>query len=155
MSAIDKVLDRVLGSKDILGADDIQIQLVPVPEWGGSVYVKGMTGEERDKFESSLLVRKSVGKRGRGKREVTEFNLENTRAKVCSMTMCEEDGKRLFTEKDVKALSKKSAAGLQRVFEVAQELSGLTDEDIEELVEELEESPFEDSASDLPSPSEE
>ena len=48
----------------------------------------------------------------------------------------------------IKALSEKSAAALQRVFEVAQRLSGITDDDVEELAEGLEDIPFEGSASD-------
>ena len=137
-----------LNREEILGADDIQVELIEVPEWGGDVWVKGMTGQERDKFEDELIIRSTVGK-GRKTTQVSEVSLADIRAKLCSMTICDKDKTRLFTEKDVKALSKKSAAALQRVFEVAQELSGITDDDIDELVEELEESPFDDSASDL------
>ncbi len=137
-----------LNREEILGADDIQVELIEVPEWGGDVWVKGMTGQERDKFEDELIIRSTVGK-GRKTTQVSEVSLADIRAKLCSMTICDKDKTRLFTEKDVKALSKKSAAALQRVFEIAQELSGITDDDIDELVEELEESPFDDSASDL------
>ena len=137
----------ILKREDILAASDLVIELVSVPEWGGDVYVKGMTGAERDKFEGSIF-RASVGKKAGKVSEVDRLNLSNVRAKLCSMTICDEDGKRLFTEKDVQALSQKSAAALQRVFVVAQRLSGITDEDIEELAEELEDNPFDDSASD-------
>ena len=136
-----------LNREEILGADDIQVELIEVPEWGGDVWVKGMTGQERDKFEDELIIRSTVGK-GRKTTQVSEVSLADIRAKLCSMTICDKDKTRLFTEKDVKALSKKSAAALQRVFEIAQELSGITDDDIDELVEELEESPFDDSVSD-------
>ncbi len=137
-----------LNREEILGADDIQVELIEVPEWGGDVWVKGMTGQERDKFEDELIIRSTVGK-GRKTTQVSEVSLADIRAKLCSMTICDKDKTRLFTEKDVKALSKKIEAALQRVFEIAQELSGITDDDIDELVEELEEIPFDDSASDL------
>jgi len=138
----------VLTAKDILGVSDIQIELVSVPEWGGEVYVKGMTGSERDKYEADMFPLR-VGEPKRGKiRRPRPINLSDLRAKLCSMTICDADGKRLFSEKDVKVLTKKSAAALQRVFVVAQRLSGITDEDIEELAEGLEESPFDASASD-------
>ncbi len=150
--SVKDILDRVLGAKDIMDADDIMIEKVPVPEWGGSVYVKGMTGLERDKFEGDIIKFSTGGKPGKSK-EI--LNLANMRAKLCSMTICDEDGKRLFSEKDARKLGGKSAAALQRVFTKAQELSGITDEDVEELTEGLEESPFEDSAFDSPSPSEE
>lgn len=123
----------------ILSAADIKKELVDVPEWGGSVWVRGMNGAERDKFESSIVEM-------RGKKSVTD--LANVRAKLASLTICDEAGKRLFTQADITALSEKSASALQRVFEVAQRLSGITKEDVEELTEELEESPFAGSVSD-------
>lgn len=129
----------VLKREDILQADDIKRQLVNLPEWGGDVYVKGMTGAERDKFEGSLIIM-----RGKDK----EMNMTNIRAKLASMTICDDKGKRLFNENDVQALSQKSAAALQRVFAVAQKLSGISDDDVEELAEELKKDPFEGSPSD-------
>ena len=129
----------VLKRDDILQAEDIKTELVPVPEWGGDVYVKGMNGAERDKFEGSLVIL-----RGKDK----QMNMTNIRAKLASMTICDDKGKRLFNENDVQALSQKSAAALQRVFVIAQKLSGISDDDIEELAEELKTDPFEGSPSD-------
>jgi len=124
---------------EILQASDIQTELVPVPEWGGDVYVKGMTGAERDKFESSI-----VEQRGKESR----MNMANVRAKLASLTICDENGKRLFTEQDVQALSQKSASALQRVMIVAQRLSGIGDEDVKELAEGVKTDPFDGSPSD-------
>jgi len=129
----------VLKRDEILQAADIQKEVVSVPEWGGDVYVKGMTGAERDKFESSM-----VTIRGKDR----EMNLANIRAKLASMTICDEAGVRLFKEEDVQALSRKSASALQRIFEVAQRLSGIGDEDVEELAGELKTIPFDGSVSD-------
>lgn len=129
----------VLKRDEILQAADIQKEVVSVPEWGGDVYVKGMTGAERDKFESSM-----VTIRGKDR----EMNLANIRAKLASMTICDEAGVRLFKEEDVQALSKKSASALQRIFEVAQRLSGIGDADVEELAGELKTVPFDGSVSD-------
>lgn len=127
----------ILGKKEILGAPDICKELVAVPEWGGEVWVKGLTGAERDKFESGILQQK-------GKSQ--QLNLANVRAKLASFSICDEEGKRVFSDEDVQALSQKSAAALQRVFGVAQRLSGLGEEDVKDLVEELKDSPFDGSA---------
>jgi hypothetical protein len=121
-----------LSREAILQAQDIQIEEVQVPEWGGSVYVKGMTGTERDAFEMSIV---------RTKGKSTEINMNNIRAKLAASAICNEQGARLFTDADVKALGGKSAAALQRVFEVAQRLSGIGDEDVKELAEGLEADP--------------
>lgn len=128
----------VLNREDILGADDILIEQVPVPEWGGDVFVKGMTGSERDQFEAGVI---SIDG------EKQRVDMRDIRAKLCSKSICDEDGKKLFSTADVKELSQKSAVALQRVFKVAQRLSGITDDDVEELAEGLEDRPFEGSAS--------
>jgi len=131
----------ILTREQILQANDIEKELVKVPEWGkaAEVYVKGMTGAERDKFEGSMIQTRAKSQ---------EINMSNIRAKLASLTICDEKGKRLFSENDVQALSQKSAAALQRVFEVAQKLSGITDADVEELTEEIKQDPFEGSPTD-------
>jgi len=128
-----------LKREDILAVKDIQIELVPVPEWGGEVYIKGMSGLERDAFEASVIEQKG------NKQKV---NMANVRAKLAAQTLCDEEGNRLFNDADIKELGKKSASALQRVFEVAQRLSGIGDADVEELAGELQENPTEDSPSD-------
>ena len=57
MAIFEKKQDdmRILSREDIAQADDIVIEAVDVPEWGGTVLVKGMTGAERDRFEISML----------------------------------------------------------------------------------------------------
>ena len=117
----------------------LKIITVEVPEWGGEVCVRSLSAAERDRLEASMI-------KVRGKEK--SVNLENIRAKVLSMAVCDEDGKRLFSESDVKELGGKNAAAVQRVFVAAQRLAGLTDSDVEELAEEIKDDPFSDSPSD-------
>ena len=124
---------------DILNVKDIVIEMIPVPEWGGDVYVKGMSGIERDAFEAAIV-------ETRGKK--TKVNMSNVRAKLAAQTICDENGERLFTDADIKELGKKSASALQRVFEVAQRLSGIGDDAVKELAEGFEQNPLDDSPSD-------
>ncbi len=111
----------ILGKDQILGAEDSATEAVSVPEWGGDVIVKTMSGFARDQFESSI-----VGKNG-------GTNLANIRAKMVAAVLVDEAGELLFSEKDVAALGKKSAKALDRVFSVAQRLNGFSDSDVEEL----------------------
>ena len=129
----------ILGREAILQANDIVTESVEVPEWGGAVLVKGMTGAERDRFELGMV--RNPGKDAK-------VNLDDMRARLCSLTIVNENGKLLFTPADIKELTKKSASALQRVWEVARALSGIGDDDVAELTEGLEDSPFEDSVSD-------
>lgn len=114
----------MLTRERILQAPDLQAEEVVIPEWNDSVMVRGMTGAERDRFESSFL-----GKDGK----LSPATMQNLRALMARFTVVDADGKQIFTDADVQELGKKSASALQRIFEVAQRLSGLSSKAIEEL----------------------
>lgn len=114
-----------LSKDDILRKDDILTEEVDVPEWGGTLLVRGMTGRQRDQWEASMQKRQ-------GKRFV--MDVADIRAKLVAFCVVGDDGQRIFTDADVDDLSAKSAAALDRIYTVAAKLSGVTDEDVEELV---------------------
>ncbi len=114
----------ILTREEILAAEDIGRELVAIPEWGGEVWVYGMTAAERDHLERSLVQTKG--------KEV-QTNMENIRAKMAAISIRDEDGKRIFSESDIHELGRKSAAALDRIFDVAQRLSGVSKQDVEEL----------------------
>lgn len=130
-------MENFLSKDQIIEAKDIETEIVPVPEWGGKVTVKMMTGEERDAFEESIVRRRG---------NEVEQNLSNFRAKLCACTMVNVNGKLLFPNTaDVKALSQKSAKALDRVFAVAQRINGIGQQDVEELTKNSSAGPSEDS----------
>ena len=122
-------MGKLLTRQDILSIRDIRAEVVSVPEWGGDVKIKAMSGKERDAWESALF--QISGK------DVT-MNKENLRAKLVALTAVDEANVRLFTEADIEALGAKSAAALDRVYQASQRLSGLTPDDIKELEKNLE-----------------
>ena len=112
----------MLDRNSILQMDDLPKEKVSVPEWGnGDLWVKTLTGSERDSFEQSMVQKKN------------KPNLNNVRARFAVLTICDDKGERLFSDNDAEALGKKSAAALDRVFEVAQRLNGFSDDDQREL----------------------
>lgn len=129
----------VLSRDDILNASDRPTRNVEVPEWGGTVIVRGLSGAERDAYEASMVVTSPGGK--------VRTNMRNIRARLVAMACVDSDGARLFTDSDVDALGDKSAAAMERVFDVARTLSGLTDDDVEELAEGFGDAPSEGSTS--------
>jgi hypothetical protein len=127
-------------SKDaILAAEDRRTCDVDVPEWGGTVRVRALSGAERDAYEIAL-----AGVRPDG---TARPNLVNVRARLVAMAVVDEDGKRLFTDRDAAALGEKSAQAMDRVFVAAQRLSGLSQGDVEELTEAFTSAPSEASTS--------
>jgi hypothetical protein len=115
----------MLSRDSILAFDDLKKVEVPIPEWGGSVFVRMITGAERDGFEASLIDIKGKSKKA---------NLANYRAKFASLVVCDEKGQRLFSDEDAEKLGKKCAAALDRIMDVAQKLNHISEEDVEELV---------------------
>lgn len=115
-----------LSKDDILKAADNRPEEVDVPEWGGTVLVRGMTGRERDAFEVSLM---TSGRNGR-----REVNPVNVRAKLVARCTVDDDGNRLFTDAEAGDLGDKSAAAVDRVYAVAARLSGMGDQEQEEAV---------------------
>jgi hypothetical protein len=124
MTSSEKPQPAPLTREAILAAEDILSETVTVPEWGGTVIVRGLTGDERDDFEASCI---------RGKGRKTEVNYRNARAKLVVRCCYKPDGSRLFNDDDAAAVGKKGAAAVSRVYEVGARLSGLTEEDLEEL----------------------
>jgi len=120
---------------DILNADDIKTEKVEVPEWGGDVFIRTMSAKEGDDFGASLI-------------EGKKTNLSNVRAKFCALVIVDDKGKTLFSEKDVRALGKKSSRALERIFTAAQKLNGMTPEDVEDMVKNSGVGQSEDSVSD-------
>jgi hypothetical protein len=58
--------------------------------------------------------------------------------------LCDEDGNRLFFDSEINELAKKSALALQRIFEVAQRLSGIGQVEMDSLLKNSESSQADD-----------
>lgn len=115
----------MLNKSQILEATDLGFEEVEVPEWGGSVRVRMMTGSERDTFETEIYELKG---------EEVKFIRDNFRARLLVRTIADENNDRLFTDADIMALGKKSAKALDRLFATAQKLNGITAADREEML---------------------
>lgn len=107
--------DRILE----LGAAPIVSPPVPVPEWGGEVHVRVMTGAERDAFEIATVP--PLG------------SLRNVRARLIVACACDERGTRLFEDGDVEAVGALDARALDRVFRAARELNALGPDQVEAI----------------------
>jgi len=129
----------LLTRDDILAVDDQQYEEIEVPEWGGSVKVRGMSGTQRDAYEASI-----IEQRGNDRK----VNLANARAKLVARCLVDEGNHLMFTDDDVRALGRKSARALERVFDKARELSGMSEADVEKLTENFDDDPSEGGTSD-------
>lgn len=116
-----------LSKDDILKAEDLPTRDVEVPEWGGTVRVRGLSGANRDLYQQSQLEIHPDG--------TAVTTLLNGRARLASLCIVDEDGNQLFSELEVGRLGQKSAAALERINAVVSELSALPGSDAEAEVE--------------------
>lgn len=119
------LMKTLLSKAAILACEDLPTTDVDVPEWGGTVRVKGMTGAQRDAFEDSLFVDVPSAD---GKTIARKQDTKNIRAKLVAASLVDADGAALFTQSEIDTLAQKSARALSRVFEAAQRLNGMTPE---------------------------
>lgn len=107
----------LLNKDQILGCIDLPSELVEVPEWQGSVKVRGLTADERDSVES----------------EISEHGIKKFRARLCAMCIVDEEGNNVFSESEIDMLGRKSGVVLDRIAQVVTRLSGMTQEDVDQL----------------------
>lgn len=113
----------LLTREAILAANDLPTKDVAVPQWGGTVRIRSLTGTERDQFEADVLSARREGQISPG----------NVRARYVSMCVVDEQGNNLFSDKDIEALGGKSGAALEIVYQAVLSMNALSEEDVEEL----------------------
>jgi len=117
--------EKLLSKDEILNVEDWSREEIFIPEWKGSVIVRGLTASERDDFEANIFT-------GDGKNR--KFNHKDLRARLLSLTICNEAGERLFSDADIEKLGKKNGKVMDRLFGISQKLSGIGQTDLEDLL---------------------
>lgn len=110
-------LDKAAILAAISAASDIKTEKVNVPEWKTDVYLKVLTGTERDAFEASY-----------GSQE----RLANFRVRFLVLTLCDQDGNRLYDDSQIDLLGKRSSLVLNRLFEHSWKINMLSAEAADE-----------------------
>lgn len=106
-----------LSKAKILAAKDTKVTTVDVPEWGDSVCIKTLTGTERDAFEDAY----------------TENKMRAFRVRFLVLTLCDESGERLFDDKEIDELGKKSSVVINRLFEASWKHNAFSNEAVDAL----------------------
>lgn len=109
-----------LTKDSILQIKDTPLHRVDIPEWGGSAFLKSLTGAERLRLEADIS--KDAKTNGPALTRV-----------VCA-TLCDEEGRLLFEyPKDIEVLNTKSVKVLHRLFDQALKINALSNTDVEDL----------------------
>jgi hypothetical protein len=110
MTTLDR--NRILESKDCT------YHAFDVPEWGGTLHIKSMSGSERDAFRSAIA-------------DAPAGAVGRFTAALLVLTLVDEGGVKLFELHDIDALAAKSAAVLDRVVQEAMRINGMAEQSAE------------------------
>jgi hypothetical protein len=111
--------------KEQILAASLRLKEVEVPEWGGSVFIRPVTLEEQGKLAD-------LG--AKHEKSSAAARIRHCTPSLLQWTVCDEDGKSLFTTEDLAGLiSKSSASASLRLQDAVLKFSGLTEESRREL----------------------
>ena len=102
---------RFLSAAEILASQDLETVDVEVPEWGGTVRLRAMSGEEATKFVDSLGGKTST-----------------SAVKVVMLCAIDEEGNPLVSGEQLELLAKKSLRAILRLQKEVLRINGMTDE---------------------------
>ena len=119
----------LLNFDDIVASQDKEYEDVDVPEWGGTVRIATMSGEDRDRWELSMMQADDSSERG------FKLNFDAySRVRLVAMCLVDDNFNRIFvTKEQIEKLSQKSGKVMDLLYDVAQRVNGITDEDIDDL----------------------
>lgn len=107
--------DAFEGLNDVGGPKRIHVKA-----WGRDVFLLDPTAAIREEWEG--FIKKHEGS-----------SVAPWRAKVAQLLVCDESGKRIFTEADMEFLSGRDASAMTEIFTAGTKLLAITDEEIETL----------------------
>ena len=132
--------NKALTKHQILGATDRRPEWIETPEWGGGVYVSGLSAAER-----SVVMAEAVRAEGNTANvDISAFFRGDLLVRIVAMVAVDEDGTRIFDEGDVAELATKSPDPMDRIVGAALNRSGMTAGSMEEIEADLK-APSDDS----------
>lgn len=109
----------LLGKKQIDDAVDRKWEDVPVPEWGGEVRIMELSSADRGYIEAGTVVAQG------STASVRVESLKTYRERLVAFGLVDENFERLYTNKQIEELGKKSGKVIERLAAKVQELSGM------------------------------
>lgn len=122
----------ILTRDQLLAKQELKVEKVKLST--GDIFVRQMTGREKNRFELTLGHWEDYEEDGKSKQRYVR-SLEDFRAKLAVHTVCDKEGVLLLTPDDIEALSvNMSGADLERISDKAQALNAITELDRERMV---------------------
>jgi len=110
-----------LNKDQILQAIDAKTIEFDIPEWGGSILLRGMTGKARNDYEHWAAQQTQ--------QKVPDYR--GIRERLIISCAVDDNGKPLFTQDDIESLAEKNADIIDRLHSKCQEICGMAADSVE------------------------
>ncbi len=112
---------KSLSIDEILAADDVVVESVSCPEWGGTVYLRSICSDLRDDHDQRFM-----------RDEKGQQDLVGMRRTLVGMCLCDSAGNAAaITPSQIIALGKKSSGAMDRCYAACQRINSMGPHDIE------------------------
>ena len=105
-------MGKYLTAQAILQAEDFVYDEVDCPEWGGTVRIRSLSGAQR------VTLKKAI-----------DNGNDNVDEMLCVMSIVDDEGNRIFEQKQIAELSRKNTTAISRVAIRVLEISGMRNPD--------------------------
>lgn len=128
----------LMTKEDILGQDDLETKELNLDKFwppkegeeSNIVRIRMMPGSGRDHFEEQVAKRTRKGDDGK----IIVTGTKGFKVTLCALCIVDEDNNLLFSEDDVQDLNEKKSEAIDFIFSECQELNGMSDDDVKDLV---------------------
>jgi len=123
-----------LTKEQILGINDIAVKEIQVPKWNGTLFIRQLSRGQQDAYLKRQFGKMGLKQQGRTQGIESNVELFGHDAWLFAQGVCDENGQRLFADKDVVALEEKNGEVIGFVASKIVEFSGMGS-DVKELEE--------------------
>lgn len=121
-----------LSKADILKLKDIETKEIFVPVWNNTVLIKQLTRGQQDEYMRRRFGQPKISQRGTRQEMTSDIEIFGHDAWIAAQGICDENGARMFDEKDIGALAQKNGEAIGFIAAAIIEFSGMA-EDVEIL----------------------
>lgn len=113
--------EKTFASVADFASSALQLDTFYIKEINKYVRLRYLTASEVDRYRQSLII---------GKGNNIQINQKGARAKLAVMALANEDGTRLFSDRDIPEVMKWHSIILERIADRVKAKNGITDEDM-------------------------
>jgi len=122
-----------MNREEFLAFPDVVIKPVVVKEMNdATLFVRSLNAGEKARWEFDSISLDNTAKQG-SKISMTKDRMITSRERLVEIAVCNEDGTRFFKEGDAAAIGRKNANIISQLYDVAADLSGISQKDLEQI----------------------